>query len=577
MSSLIRMARRASALTAVTVAAVTVTGLAATPAGAEPQANQQTTDVRLIAFNDLHGNLVPPSGSSGRVTLADGKTVDAGGAAYLATHVKDLRSKVANSVVLSIGDNIGASPLSSALFHDEPTIDLLNQLDVKASAVGNHELDEGYAELLRMQRGGCHPTDGCQFEDSYRGSKFPYLAANMTFDNGAPAALPFTVTFSGGMPVGVIGVPLKDLPTVVSSEAVKGLEFGDEVQAINKTADLLDRFGVKTIAVLLHQGDNTEGGGPDDCRTTPGPAEQIAEKASAKVDVIFTGHSHQQYVCSVNDPAGNPRPVIQGSSFGRLLSVADLKIDRRTRDVVRGQTKAFNEIVTRTVPADPDAQALVDKAVAKSGPIANRQVGTITTDISRTAVPSGESPLGNLIADSQLESTKTSAGAQIALMNPGGVRADLTYASSSANEGNGVVTYGEAFTVQPFSNILQTISLTGAQVKTVLEQQWQVGSDGKPVTRILLPSTSLNYKWSAAAPTGSKVSDITINGQAVDPAAKYRVTVNNFLAGGGDGFSEFTKGTELVGGAIDLDAFTAYLTAHPNLTPPATNRITALP
>jgi 5'-nucleotidase len=555
--------------TLIAAAAVVTAGLAGSPAVAAPGT---TTDVRLIAFNDLHGNLQPPAGSSGRVTLPDGSTVNAGGAAYLATHVKQLRSQVRNSVVLSGGDNVGASPLDSALFHDEPTVDLLNDLGVAATAVGNHELDEGYRELQRMQLGGCHPTDGCVFRPQYKGAHFPILGANVTFDNGLPALLPFTVTVSGGVPVGVIGVTLKGLPLVVTPEAIKGLKFGDEVRAINQTSRLLDLLGIKTQVVLMHQGDNTEGGGPDDCRTVPGAATTIAKAASPSVDVIFTGHSHQQYNCVVNDPAGKPRPLIQASSFGRLLSVVDIKVDKRTRDVVRSATVAHNEIVTRDVTPDPAALALVNEAATKAAPIANREVGSITADLVRAAPTSGESPLGDVIADAQLAAT-ASNNAQIAITNPGGIRTDLNYAGSAAGEGDGVVTYGEAFAVQPFSNIMQTMTLTGAQLKTVLEQQ----PDGSLQVRMLQISASLHYTWSQSAPVGSKISGITVAGVPVTDTATYRVSVNNFIAAGGDGFAEFTKGTDIAGGPVDLDAFTAYLTAHPNLAPPAADRITVVP
>ena len=560
-------------LTAAAAAALTCAGLAAGPVAAAPSS---TTDVRLITFNDFHGNLQPPAGSSGRVTLPDGTTVDAGGAAYLATHIKRLRGEVANSVVLSAGDNVGASPLDSALFHDEPTMALLNEIGVKASTIGNHELDEGYKELLRMQLGGCHPTDGCQFRDSYPGAKFPILGGNVYFDNGVNAALPFTVTVSGGVPIGIIGVTLKDLPLVVTPEAVEGLEFGDEVEAINKSSRFLDLLGIKTQVVLVHQGDNTEGGGPDDCRTVPGPATAIAQAASPSVDVVFTGHSHQQYNCTVTDPAGKPRTLIQGSSFGRLLSVVDLKIDKRTRDVVRASTKAHNEIVTRTVTPDPKVAALVEEARTKAAPIANEQVGTITADLVRAAPASGESPLGDVIADAQLAAT-ASNDAQIAITNPGGIRTDLTYAGSAAGEGDGVVTYGEAFAVQPFGNIMQTMTLTGAQLKTVLEQQWQPRPDGTVQVRILQISSTLHYSWSQSAPVGSKISGITVAGEPVTDDATYRVSVNNFLAAGGDGFAEFANGTDIAGGPVDLDAFTAYLTANPGIGPPAADRITVLP
>ena len=563
-----RFRRRAITLAVATVAVAGLTATTSNTAVAAPA--QRTTDVRLISINDFHGNLEPPSGSSGRVTLADGTTVDAGGAAYLATHVKQLRSEVRNSVMLSAGDNVGASPLTSALFHDEPTIEFLNSLGVRASVTGNHEYDEGYKEMLRIQFGGCHPTDGCQFRDKFAGAKFPFLAANVTFDNGLPAFLPFTIEFSGGVPIGIIGVTLKDLPSVVTPEAIKGLKFGDEVKAINRTADLLDFFGIKTLAVTMHQGNNTDGGGPDDCKLLPGAGTAIAEKASPKVDVIFSGHSHMQYNCVVNDPAGKPRTLIQGSSFGRLLSVVDLKIDQRTRDVVREKTVAHNEIVTRTVTPDPATQQLVDLAKTKSAPIANRQVGTISADLLRAAGPSGESTLGDVIADAQLEGTKSN-NAVIAITNPGGVRADLTYASSPGGEGDGVVTYGEAFTVQPFANIMQTITLTGENLKNVLEQQWQ--ADG---VRTLQISASLHYTSTPGAGQGSRISNITVNGEPVTPTGTYRVSVNNFLAAGGDNFTEFTKGTDLAGGPVDLDAFTAYLTAHQNLAPPALDRVTVV-
>jgi 5'-nucleotidase len=563
--------RLSTRLAVLAAAALATTAVTTAPASAA-QRPDPTTDVRIITFNDFHGNLEPPSGSSGRVTQSDGTTVDAGGAAYLATHVKQLRSQVRNSLVFSAGDNVGASPVVSALFHDEPTIDFLNMLGVSASVVGNHEFDEGYKELQRMQFGGCNPTDGCQFDKKFKGADFPFLGSNVYFTNGLPALLPFTVKFEGGVPIGVIGATLKDLPTVVTPEAIKGLKFGDEVEAINRTANLLDFFGVKSQVVLLHQGDSTEIEGPNDCRVLPGPATAIAKAVTPKVDAIFTGHSHQQYNCVINDPAGQPRTVIQGASFGRLLSVVDLKINLKTRDVVRSATQAHNEIVTRTVTPDPAVAALVADAKTKSAPIANRQVGTITADLPAAGNAAGESSLGDVIADAQLAGT-TSNNAVIAMTNPGGIRADLTYKTSVNNEGDGVVTYGEAFTVQPFANIMQTITLTGANLKNVLEQQWAPGVNPK----FLQISSSLHYSWSASAPQGSRVSNITVNGTPVDPAATFRVSVNNFLAAGGDGFTEFTKGTDLAGGPVDLDALIAYLGAHPNLAPPAADRITRLP
>ena len=558
--------------TAVLAAATLAVGVAvAAPATAAPgpKAAPNTTTVRLIGLNDFHGNLEPPAGSSGRVVLSDGTTVDAGGAAFLATHVRQLRAQQRNSLVLTGGDNIGASPLASALFHDEPTIEFLNSIGTTASAVGNHELDEGYQELLRIERGGCHPVDGCQFHNPFPGADFPYLASNITFTKtGLPAVAPYTIKRVAGVRIGIIGATLKDLPTIVSPDGIKGLSFGDEAAAINRSSRTLQQLGVKAQVVVIHQGDSPVGGGPNDCNLAAnGPLSAINAKVSTNVDVIISGHTHTQYNCKMADPKGRLRTVIQSLSFGRLLSVIDLKINRKTGDVLRYASTARNEIVTRTVTPDPAVQAIVDEAVTKSAPIANQRVGTITTDIVRAAAPSGESPLGNLIADSQLAAT-TSAGAQIALMNPGGVRADLSFAAQSG-EGDGVVTYKDAFTVQPFSNILQTLTYTGAQIDAVLEQQWLPG-----LTRILQPSSTLHYTETLANPIGDRVSNITINGVPVDPAATYRVTVNNFLAAGGDSFTTLTVGTDLTGGPIDLDAFTAYLTANSPVSPPATDRIT---
>jgi len=261
------------------------------------------------------------------------------------------------------------------------------------------------------------------------------------------------------------------------------------------------------------------------------------------------------------------------ASFGRLLSVVDLKIDPKTRDAIRSKTVSHNEVVTRDVTPDPTVQALVSKAVTEAAPIANKAVGTITADIVAAQQPSGESPLGDVIGDAQLESTK-SAGAQVALMNPGGIRSDLNFASSTAGVADGTVTYSNAFTVQPFANILQTETLTGAQLKAVLEQQWQPQPDGSVSTKMLQISSSLHYTWSASAPIGSRITAITVDGQPVTPDGSYKVTANNFLTGGGDGFSVLKQGTNIVGGAIDLDAFTAHLTAHQNLAPPASDRVT---
>lgn len=260
--------------------------------------------------------------------------------------------------------------------------------------------------------------------------------------------------------------------------------------------------------------------------------------------------------------------MVQGLSFGRLLSVVDLSVDPATGDVVRPDTRTGTVVVTRDVPPDPAAAALVDEARTKAAPIANAPVGRVTGELARAAASSGESPLGSVVADAQLAATR-GGGAVAAVTNPGGVRADLPFAASPAGEGDGMVTYGEAYAVQPFGNILQTVTLTGAQLKETLEQQFVLG-------RTLQVSDGLRYTWSASAPPGAKVSALTIGGAPVDPARPYRITVNNFLTGG-DGFTTLTRGTDVTGGAVDLDALVAYLRAAPAVAPPAPGRITAVP
>lgn len=588
-----RLRRGGLALGAAAALALPTT-LAASAAAQPNLADPRYATVQLLSINDFHGNLEPPTGSSGRA-LDDGGTMqDAGGAAFLAAHYKMLQAQRTQrfSVGVAAGDLIGASPLVSALFHDEPTIEFMNQLGLFASSTGNHEYDEGITELQRMQRGGCHPTDGCFGGDGFVGAGFTYLSANVT-DSAGKLVMPALAvkqlepgrTGHGrkvlpGLRVGFIGLPLKNTPSIVTASGVAGLTFGDEVTAVNRAAKQLRRHGVRAIVLMVHQGDPVAANAkPNVCGDLPGPARAIAEQVSPDVDVVFTGHSHQAYNCVVTDPAGQPRPFVQGSSFGRYITEVDVKIDRLTRDVVRPVTTATNHLVTRTVTPDPAAQALVDRYKALSGPVANRRVGTITATLGRDGGLTGEQPLGDVIADAQLGSTSApdKGGAVAALMNPGGIRADLTYPSGTAGEGDGVVTYSEAFTVQPFTNYLTTLTLTGAQIRTVLEQQFDNPQVGQ--SRILQVSKGFHYTWTASAPTGSKVdpASITINGVAVDPAAGYRVTVNNFLAGGGDGFTELAKGTSPLVGPIDIDSFVDFMATSSPVSPPALDRITRQP
>jgi 5'-nucleotidase len=559
----------------------------------------QTVPVRLLALNDFHGNLEPPTGSSGRMVDENGNTVDAGGAAYVATHMKALADK--NTIAVAQGDLIGATPLISAAYHDEPSVEFMGKLGLKVAAVGNHEFDEGYTELRRIMKGGCHPVDGCSPAGPWKGAQFDYVGANVLFKNanektdaldalgqdprvkqllsdwGVPALPPVSVKWMNGVPIGFIGLVTQTTPSIVTSEGIKDLKFVDEVKAANVASKLLKLVGVKAQVVLVHEGDQvTAGQSPDACSAVPGAGNRIATQVDAEIDLILSGHSHQAYLCKVKDPAGNDRVYSQGGSFGRVITQVDLNVNVKTRDIDRASVVADNHIVTRTVTADPEISAFVQTWKDRVAPVANKAVGTITTDITNTAAPSGESPLGNLIADSQLAATKTGGNAQIALMNPGGVRASLSYATSPVNEGDGVVTYGEAFTVQPFNNLMQVVTLTGAQLKTLLEQQFTGGPNNQAFTKILQPSANFTYTYSTSAAWGSKVSEMKIDGVAVTDTQSVRVAANNFLVGGGDSFLAFRDGTELWSGPLDIDAFVDHLGKNNPIAPPATNRITAV-
>jgi 5'-nucleotidase len=556
-----------AALSALTLAGATGVAHAAPgePSGPKP------VEVQLLALNDFHGNLEPPSGSSGRTQIgpATTQTVNSGGAEFLATQLAQLaqQQKKHNTITVAAGDLIGASPLLSAAFHDEPTIESLGLAGLDYASVGNHEFDEGPAELLRIQNGGCHPVDGCADGTPFEGADFQYLSANafMT-ETGEPLLAPYAIDNVQGVKVGFIGMTLEGTPDIVSAEGTAGLTFADEVATANKYAAELQAQGVETIVVLLHEGGIQTGTNAweiNGCSGLTGPITTIAADMSDAIDVVVSGHTHQAYNCRIEN-----KLVTSASSFGRLVTDIDLSIDRRTGDVLTAM--ANNVIVKRDVSADPAQTELISRYRTALGPVAGRIVGTTTSAIGRTPDDSGEFPLGNLIADSQLAATDDEEGAVAAFMNPGGVRADLPAGS---------VTYEQAFTVQPFANSLVTLDLTGAQLYCMLEQQYTVG-------KILQPSDSVSYSVSASGTTapvsdpcaGTRIVDgsLLIDGAAVVESQTYRVTVNNFLAGGGDGFTVLQGGTDAVTGPIDLDAFTAYLGVNSPVSAPALDRITTV-
>ncbi|MFF5568229.1 bifunctional metallophosphatase/5'-nucleotidase [Streptomyces sp. NPDC012623] len=558
----------------------------------KPKPKPRTVDVQLLSFNDLHGNLEPPAGSAGSVneTQADGtvKAIPAGGIEYLATSLRTARKGHPYSITAAGGDMVGASPLLSGLFHDEPTIEALNRVDLDVTTVGNHEFDEGAVELARLQNGGCHPTEGCYEKGKkFKGADFPYLAANVTSEKtGKPILKPYTVWKKNGVKIGFIGVTLEGTPNIVTAEGVKGLKFHDEIETVNKYAKELDKQGVKSIVALIH-----EGGAPAstsynyDCDSPgagdgiSGPIVDIAKGISPKVDALVTGHTHQAYACTIPDPAGNPRLVTSASSFGKLYTDTTLTYDLRTKDIVRTSVKSANHIVSRDQAKAKDMTSLIDRWNKLAAPIANAPQGYISADINGRGATTPETPLGDLIADAQLDglSAADKGGAQIAFMNPGGVRSDLVY-KASGSEGDGVVTYGEAFTVQPFTNMMNVVTLTGTQVITALQQQVSGSNEASP--KILQVSRGLTYTLDLTKTGAARlVTDtVKLNGESLDPSKTYRVAMNEFLAGGGDGFAALGQGTDKLVGASDLDVFNAYLAANSSATaplaPPAADRIT---
>src|SRR5262245_8783688 len=562
--------------------------------------------VKIIGLNDFHGNLQPPGNFS---TGPGAPSVPSGGVDILAGYVADLKSKNPNNVVVSAGDLLGASPLISALFHDEGTIETMNRLGLEFNAVGNHEFDQGKNELLRMQNGGCHATDldkSCKGNIAgtptpFEGAKFKFLAANVVDTaTGRTIFPPYGIKRFGSVRVAFIGMTLKETPTIVTPTAVAGLQFNDEADTVNALIPRLRARGVAAIVVLLHQGGaQTTPPSPPDINTCVGglngsPIKDIVGRLDDAVDLVISGHTHQAYNCLLPNKAGRDILVTSANAFGRVLTDIDMQIDSISGKVV--SVTANNIVVDRTNKAIAQNTIIAD-IVAKYdtlvSPIANQMIGSITEDVPNIKNVACEVPAGDLIADAQLEATKPAAfgGAQVALMNPGGVRVNgLVSNQSSGGEAPGDVTYGEAFTVQPFGNSLVTMTLTAQQLKDVLEQQFagcQIpGQPVQTVNRVLLPSNGFRFTWDFTMPPCEKilnvsltvggVTDIVQNGVVINPDNTYRVTVNSFLATGGDGFTVLNDGTDRLGGAQDIDALITYFAVFKQPNPPYNPNAAAL-
>ena len=538
-------------------------------------------DLQLLSFNDYHGHVesTTPGTINGQ---------PAGGGEYLSAKLTELRQGSRHSLTVAAGDLIGGSPAFSGLFHDEPSVETLNEMGLDVSGVGNHEFDEGVTELLRMQDGGCHPVDGCYFpSDPYSGADFQWLAANVVNDAGDTPLPAYQIEVINGVEVAFIGMTLEATDTLVAAAGIQGWNFLDEAETANALVPELKAQGVEAIVVLLHEGGSQTPppGDVDACVGISGPIVAINAALDPEIDAMITGHTHLPYNCVLPDSAGQPRIVTSAYSFGRVVSEVNLVLDKRTNDVRRDLSSATNYVVDQaSLTPDPAITSIIDKWQPLFDMSGNTPIGTITADINRGGTPPGsdrgvESSASNLVADAQLWAT-SSNGADVAFMNPGGVRSDLLFAQSDV-EGDGVVTFGEAFTFQPFGNTLVTYEMTGAQIISVLEEQCQPAGSSRAFLHLGVSegfSYDLATTIAASECTSVSITNVVLNGASLDPAGSYNVTVNSFLADGGDNFATLGAVTSpRLDGGVDLQALSNYLGTFGPVAPPSTDRANELP
>jgi 5'-nucleotidase len=511
-------------------------------------------EINLVALNDFHGNLEPSKYTYTPPGAAQPRTIQAGGIDVLKGALDAFRKDDPDLLFVAAGDLVGASPAASSMFADEPSIEALNRMGLVASSLGNHEFDQGPRELLRQQHGGCdspRPAKACRFAPDFKGAGFTYLASNVVDAQTGKNLVPgWRIVDVKGVKVGLIGAVLHDLASVTIASSIRGLAINDEAASINAVLPAMRAQGAQVFVVLIH-----EGGFADqpydkaDCDTLHGPIVAITKKLDPAIRLVISGHSHTGYLCKVDG-----KVVTQADAYGHLLSRIRLTLDPAT--------KAVQDIQVRNVVVAPDAftpdaglSAYLADVRTKSRAELAKPVARVQGALSRKENPSGESVLGGVIADAAVAATRDQ-GAQIGFMNPGGIRKDL-----ETGDG-GVVTFGQAQAVLPFGNTLVVMDLTGAQLRRVLEQQWDRPAASSP--SILAVSSNLTYDWDSTQPVGRRTANVKIAGKALDDGKVYRVVANNFLAEGGDNIPMFAKGTRRVEtGLRDLDALIAYLQKHP--------------
>ena len=538
-------------------------------AAAQPAAAQQAASLvkaQILAINDFHGHLEPDdlSISTKTGTSKGPGYVPAGGAAYLAAKVNAAKKANPASVVVSAGDLIGGSPMISGYYHDESTIEAMNQI-LDVATVGNHEFDEGTAELRRLVKGGCHPVDGCQDKTGYQGVKFNLLAANVKVKSTGKSLLPpFAIKQVGGAKIGFIGTTTTDTPALVNRNGIKDVTFANEAKTIKALVPQVRAAGADAVVVLTHSGAAQAERSPvNSCKNLVGPAKDLASALSGQVDAVISAHTHQAYICKVKGVQ-----LTSGASYGRLMTTVKLTIDPNAHRVTT--IAAANSVVGHKITPAKKVAATVARYHKLIAPIANKKVGTLTRTANRNPSKSGETVLGDLLADAQLRATKAKSkgGAQIALVAHGLIRTNLE---------KGKVTYGEVYATQPFGQRVVTMTLTGQQIDTVLETQFcnpaAVHEDAKVPLAV---SKGFTYSYDPDGKCGHlvRVRDFRLNGKKMTSAKKYRVTVIDLFAAGESGFDVLRKGTNRKTGVLDRDAAASYLTAHPKLKLPTRTRVT---
>ncbi|WP_105566106.1 choice-of-anchor I family protein [Microbacterium halophytorum] len=508
-----------------------------------------TTDIQVLTINDFHGRIEP--------NLRNGEA----GAAVLAGAIDQYRAENPNTLFASAGDNIGASTFTSFIQQDNPTIDALVEAGLDVSVVGNHEFDGGFDDL----------TDRVipRF-----GSEDLALGANV-YRKGTtePALAEYAVRTVDGVDVAFIGTVTEDTSTLVSPAGIADIEFGDQVEAANRVAEEIAENDLADVTVLLtHSG---SGGDQCDAIAEEGTSYgELVRGASAEIDAIVSGHTHQLYDCDIAGPDGAPRPVISSHQYGTTLGALDIRVDSETQELVSIEGTSV-PLVVEEEPQFSENEAvrdIVDEAILVADEEGSVEVGKISADILRGGEPAGddrgvESSMGNLVADMYLWSASEyskyggAEPAQIGIMNPGGLRDDLRYGE------DGTVTYRDVANVQPFANTLVTTTLTGEQLEGVLEEQWQ--PDGSERSKLHLGvSEGFSYEYVEEAEQGERIVSMTYQGEEVQPEDEILVVTNSFVASGGDNFTTFAEGVGTAdSGLVDLTASVDYFAEHDVVDP----------